>query len=159
MAAELGELNDIHHEETEKHRLQTNKIEKLISQNAALKETVAKLERASQNPESKVYLDVKNMVQVRGQQANKSEVKSMDGRDNTMQQSRSTGNLKSHCAASLNNRHNILSNSMPRKDSLAELKQLLKEIGNQELSSRISSLVQDIYMDAEYRERANLQLK
>lgn len=106
-----------------------------------------------------MYLDVKNMVQVRGQQVNKSEVKSMDGRDNTMQQSRSTGNLKSHCAASSNNRHNILSNSIPRKDSLTELKQLLKEVGNQELSSRISSLVQDIYMDAEYRERANLQLR
>lgn len=120
---------------------------------------MAKLERASQNPESKMYLDVKNMVQVRGQQVNKSEVKSMDGRDSAMQQSRSTGNLKSHCAASSLNRHNILSNSISRKDSLAEVKQLLREVGNQELSSRISSLVQDIYMDAEYRERANLQLR
>lgn len=90
--------------------MKANQLQKLTNQNAALKETVAKLERVSQNPESKVYLDVKNMVQVRGQQVNKSEVKSMDGRDNTMQQSRSTGNLKSHCAASSNNRHNILSN-------------------------------------------------
>lgn len=155
----MGELKDNYHEEAEQHRLKANQLQKLASQNASLKEAVAKLERASQNPESKVYLDVKNMVQVRGQQVNKNEVKSMDGRDSAMQQSRSTGNLKSHCAASSRNHHNILSNSIPRKDSLAELKQLLKEVGNQELSSRISSLVQDIYMDAEYRERTNLQLR
>ncbi len=60
---------------------------------------------------NKTYLDVKNMVQVRGQYINNLEVKSMDGnRDSGLQQSRSTGNLKSQCGASNSNRQQILSN-------------------------------------------------
>lgn len=74
---------------------------------------------------------MKNMVQVRGQYPKNSEVKSMDGnRDSALQQSRSTGNLKSHCGASSQNRLNVLSNQYLRKESLAEVKQLLREINN-----------------------------
>lgn len=66
--------------------------------------------------QNKSYLDVKNMVQVRGQYINNLEVKSMDGnRDSGLQQSRSTGNLRSQCGASNSNRQQILSNHDGRK--------------------------------------------
>lgn len=100
------------------------------------------------------------MVQVRGQQVNRSEVKSMDGnRDTVMQQSRSSGNLKSQCAASSINRQNILSNDYIRKESLAQLKQLLRDVNNAEVSGRLNAIILEIYMDAEYRERSNIQLR
>lgn len=84
----------------------------------------------------------------------------MDGnRDSNLQQSRSTGNLKSQCGASSNNRQNILTNQYLRKESLTEIKQLLREINNPEISNRINSIILEIYMDAEYRERTNVQLK
>lgn len=82
------------------------------------------------------------MVQVRGQQVNKSEVKSMDGnRDSAMQQSRSTGNLKSQCAVSSINKQNILSNDFIRKESLAEIKQLLRDVNNAEVSGRLNAII------------------
>lgn len=89
------------------------------------------------------------MVQVRGQQINKSEVKSMDGnRDSAMHQSRSSGNLKSHCAASSINRQNLLSNDFIRKESLAELKQLLRDVNNAEVSGRLNAIILEVFMDA-----------
>lgn len=55
------------------------------------------------------------MVQVRGQHPKNSDAKSMDGnRESEMQQSRSTGNLKSQCGASSNNRHHLLSSQSLR---------------------------------------------
>jgi hypothetical protein len=96
------------------------------------------------------------MVQVRGQYPKGSDVKSMDGtREPALQQSRSTGNLKSHCAAS----PELLSSHLVRRESLVEVKQLLREVNNPELSQRLNSLINEIYMDAEYRERTNAQLK
>jgi hypothetical protein len=66
--------------------------------------------------QNKSFLDVKNMVQVRGQYINNIEVKSMDGnRDSGLQQSRSTGNLRSQCGASNSNRQQILSNHDGRR--------------------------------------------
>lgn len=74
----------------------------------------------------------------------------MDGHRNYgLQQSRSTGNLKSQCASG--SRLDLLSGQGPRKERLTELRQLLHEVTNSELSNRLYVLVQDIFMDAEYR--------
>ncbi len=73
-------------------------------------------EDKSNGHQSKSFLDVKNMVQVRGQYINNIEVKSMDGnRESGLQHSRSTGNIRSQCGASNSNRQQILSNHDGRR--------------------------------------------
>jgi hypothetical protein len=42
---------------------------------------------------------------------------------------------------------------------MVEVKQLLRDINNSEVSNRLNALILEIYMDAEYKERANLQLR
>lgn len=50
-------------------------------------------------------------------------------------------------------------NESNRKVILQEVKRVIKEIGRVELENRLVSLVQELYMDAEYRERTNLQMQ
>lgn len=169
-ARELSEAKEALQEEGELAREKNDLIQQLTLDNSKLK--AALQEQKAHNGQNgregkernegrgKAYLDVKNMVQVRGQYPKSSEVKSMDGnRDSALQQSRSTANLKSQCGASSQNRLNVLSNQWLRKESLAEVKQLLREINNPEISHRLNSLISEVYLDAEYRERTNVQLK
>lgn len=53
----------------------------------------------------------------------------------------------------------LLCNESNRKVILQDLKRTIKEIGKIDLENRIASLVQELYMDAEYRERTNLQMQ
>ena len=53
----------------------------------------------------------------------------------------------------------LLCNESNRKLILQELKRTIREIGKVELENRLASLVQELYMDAEYRERTNLQMQ
>ena len=79
-----------------------------------------------------------------------------------MQQSRSTGNLNrvhSECSASPSNRIKILANNVPRKSIVSELKKMIREHPNVEISNKMVDLVQQLYLDAEYRERTSLKLK
>ena len=119
-ARELNEAKEALQEEAELNREKNDLIEQLnndntqlAQDNSHLKEKVEAHERSKlgqpANGKGKAYLDVRNMVQVRGQHPKNSEVKSMDGnRESNLQQSRSTGNLKSQCGASSNNRHQLL---------------------------------------------------
>lgn len=53
----------------------------------------------------------------------------------------------------------LLCNESNRKLILQDLKRTIKEVGKIELENRLASLVQELYMDAEYRERTNLQMQ
>lgn len=63
------------------------------------------------------------------------------------------------CSASTANRLKILSNDASRKSIMLELRRLIKEIARVDLENKITSLVHELYMDAEYRERTNIQMQ
>jgi hypothetical protein len=63
------------------------------------------------------------------------------------------------CSASSANRIKVLCNESTRKNIMRELKMLIKDISKIELENKISSLLHELYMDAEYRERTNMQMQ
>lgn len=87
----------------------------------------------------------------------------MDGyKGQRLQQSKSSIQLRSQgqkCGASTINRARLLCNESNRRSSLGEIRRLLREISNSDLANKIESLVQEVFMDAEYRERTNMQMR
>ena len=69
------------------------------------------------------------------------------------------GTGRGSCSASRSKRTQFLSNVEGRNGTLSEIKLLLKQVGDIELANKLSTLIYEIYLDAQYRERANLQLQ
>ena len=90
----------------------------------------------------------------------KSDIKSMNGNTRAMDKNSSprASLLRNKSEVQLKS-NSLLDKYFNRKDHMDEIKRLLKEIPNHKLSNRLYNMVQEMYMDAEYRERTSTQMR
>ena len=88
-----------------------------------------------------------------------SDVKSVNGHSKLVIQQHSPTSSMIRMRSESNINKNLVSQYFNRKSHFQEIKKLLKDIANLQMRNKLLNLTQELFLDAEYRERTSNQLR